>query len=75
MDKAIDALLKAIGNNPLLIALFAIFLLFLHYGPAYIKAISDAVSQRRRDNVDLLEQEAELKSRILDLKNKEKNDA
>ncbi|GGB00639.1 hypothetical protein GCM10011491_31040 [Brucella endophytica] len=75
MDKAIEAVLTAIGNNPWLIALFAIFVLLLHYGPAYITAISNALSQRRRDDVELLEKEAKLKAKLLALKEKEKDNA
>ncbi len=73
MEKAIDAVFRAIGSNPWLIAIFAIFILFLHYGPAYITAISNALSQRRRDNAELLEKEAEIRAKILALKQKEKD--
>lgn len=75
MEKSIDAILSAIGNRPWLVAIFAISVLLLHYGPAYITAISSAISQRRRDNVELLERETELKARLIALKKQEKDNA
>lgn len=75
MDKAIDALLKVIGDNPWLIALFVILMICIHYGPSYITAISNARSQKRRDNAELSEKEAEIRERIRIIRMKEKDNA
>lgn len=75
MEKAIEAALSAIGDNKWLVVAFAIFVLFLHYGPSYIAAISNAISQRRRDNAELSEKEAEIREKIRVLSKKEKDNA
>jgi hypothetical protein len=70
MDTAVKWLLDYAGKSPLVVSIVFIGLLAVHYGPAYINAISDARSRKRRDDVELLEKELRLRDRLEWRKNK-----
>lgn len=63
-DKAVEAIFRVLEGHPFLTVLAAFFLILLFRGPDYIKAISSAWSQKRRDDVELAEKEASLKKRV-----------
>ncbi|MGU3399256.1 hypothetical protein ACLBWS_05855 [Brucellaceae bacterium D45D] len=66
MDKIAVWLLDWAKDSPLLVFLIASALLAISSGPAYIKAISEAKSRKRHDDVLLTEKEQRLKKRIAD---------
>ncbi len=63
-EKALEVLLGLIPESPLWLAVIALFVLAVHYGPAYIKAISEAKSLKRHDDVALLEKEERIRRKI-----------
>jgi hypothetical protein len=72
LEKAVEWLLNWAADSPLLVALIGSALVVVHYGPAYIKAISEAISVRRRDNVELSERENRLRKQIESRKRRQK---
>lgn len=63
-EKALEVLLGLIPESPCWVFIIAIFLLAVHYGPAYIKVISEAMSLKRHDDVALLEKEMRIRRKI-----------
>jgi hypothetical protein len=64
LDKALEFLLGLLQGHPVWAGLTAIAIIAVHYGPAYINAISSAVSQKRRDDAELSAMEHTLRKRI-----------
>jgi hypothetical protein len=64
-------LLEWAKDSPFLVFLIASGLLAISSGPAYIKAISEARSRKRHDDVQLLEKEDRMRKRIADRRNKQ----
>lgn len=66
MDAIGTWLLEWAKDSPFLVFVIASGLLAISSGPAYIKAISEARSRKRHDDVQLLGKEERLKKRLQD---------
>lgn len=70
MDKVLIWLLEWAKDSPILVLLIVVAGGAVIMGPAYITAISGALSRKRHDDVLLFEKEERLKKRIQDRRNR-----
>jgi hypothetical protein len=64
LEDVIKWLLEWAKDSPALVLAIAVAAMAVAHGPAYIKAISEARSRRRHDDVQLLEKEERMKKRL-----------
>jgi hypothetical protein len=72
MEEVVKWLLEWAKDSPIWVAVIASTFVAVSMGPAYIKAISEALSRKRHDDVQLLEKEERLKRRLESLGNRKK---
>lgn len=70
MEEVVKWLLEWAKDSPVWVTVIASAFVAVSMGPAYIKAISEALSRKRHDDVQLLEKEERLRKRLQDRRNK-----